>query len=295
MMFTGNWMRKSMLATAGAVVVMGVGSGASAQLIPGEKIGAHITDPGFTGVTQFDGWLAQRFQDEELDIYLSTLSEAYNQNVARYPGTGPWSNPIPSYQGSPGHDARITKVANGATPQSGVYPGSNSLYFSGHSLDQNAKGATIAISDPTPVLDLAKVVFQIEIGEYAVLDFWDGDGDFTTKSYPTLNYNDGDQRLDPTVALRVHREPTGGKFQPPSKPGEPEPPAQDLYNNTYWLEWDLSGIADITSFEIRLTAVEHAQVWAMRLDQFSVIPEPTSLGLAGMAGMLLLTGRRRRT
>jgi len=189
-----------------------------------------------------------------------------------------------SKTGSEGHDAGLVKLTNGSG--GGAFPSSSSLYFGGMSDARNNYNGTLAVIDTTPVSGLANVVFQIQIGEIWGYDFWDGDGDGAS-DLPLLSYNGGAQNLPATYAAITHQI-QNDTYDTPT--GE-----EPVYINTHLLQWDLSSVAEpITEFSISFSGVQHAQVYAMRLDQsdtFSVVPEPAALGLCGI-GMLLL--RRRR-
>ena len=74
----------------------------------------------------------------------------------------------------------------------------------------------------------------------------------------------------------------------------------------YLLQWDLSGVAEtINAFSIQFTGVQHAQLYALQLDQSSVyspvvsaspVPEPSSFAaLAGLGAIGFAALRRRRS
>ncbi|MGE9294541.1 MAG: PEP-CTERM sorting domain-containing protein, partial [Puniceicoccales bacterium] len=83
---------------------------------------------------------------------------------------------------------------------------------------------------------------------------------------------------------------------------------EDVYINLYAYQWDVSDYDDISEISISFTAVEHAQLYALQLDQSSIdygttsmlpaaVPEPSTWALTAGAGVLafsLLLRRRRR-
>lgn len=271
-----------LVSSSAAIVTVGLlAAPAFGDFVPGQS----IADPALPGVTSFDGWMP--VWNEVNNAFTSTLSATYNPGYPGHPGSGPWPGPIASKQGSDGYDAQLSKTANGA--KGGPIPSGESLYFASSENVPNGLGGSVAVSDDTPVANLANVVLQFEIGEASGRDLWDGDNS-GEGDLPVLSYNGGTQQLQPTITTLVAKV-QNGTFTPPDTGVE-----APLYVNTYLFQWDLSGIAEpITSFSIEFSAVEHAQVYAMRLDQsdtYTPIPEPTMLSAA--AGALLLLGRRRR-
>ena len=235
--------------------------------------GQALTDPGLVGNTQYDGWIG--------------LTSSNYPGFGGFPGTSDWPGAIGSNRtadnqfnaAEPG-DAELVKVANGNG--GGPYLAGGSIYFGGFSADINNNGGTLAVTDTTPVDDLNNVVFQIQIGEAWTFDFLD-------EALPTLSYNGGDQQLAATTTLITERF-YNGTVDMPTGP-------EDVFINTYMLQWDLTGVAEpITDFSVEFTAVQHAQLYGLQLDQSDVytpVPTPGALACAAAAG-LIATRRRRR-
>ncbi len=79
---------------------------------------------------------------------------------------------------------------------------------------------------------------------------------------------------------------------------------EDVYINTYLYDWDLSAYSDITDFEIQWTGVQHAQLYALQLDQGSIytslnsdptaVPEPSTMILLGSCALFGIPAEIRR-
>lgn len=225
---------------------------------------AEVVDPGLTGVTQYDGW--------------DDLTAGNFPGYGSFPGSSPWPSPMGSNQPGSG-DAGFNKLSGNG------YAAGSSIYVGGFSSTPNTLGGTFAVADSTPVAGLETVVFQLEIGEAFGFDLFDD-------ASPTLSYNGGSQALTATPVLVDQIQ--NGTFTNPVT-GQPEP----VFINTWLFEWDLSGVVDpIDSFQVSFSAVQHSQIYALRLDQsdtLRLVPEPASLGLMGLgAASVALIYRRRR-
>lgn len=206
-----------------------------------------------------------------------------------FPGASPWAGPLAS---SSPNDAELVKVSNGTG--GGPYPATDSMYFGGFDGSANVNGGTLAVRDATAISSLMTVVFQIEIGEAFTYDFFN-------HGLPTLSYNGGNQGLAATYSS-VYEKVFNGTILMPTGPGGTDQ-EEPLYNNTYALQWDLSGIAEpISSFSVQFTGVQHAQLYDISLHQSdalhsasilpAAVPEPGVVGLLGLSALGLL--RRRR-
>jgi hypothetical protein len=237
--------------------------GALAQAAP-----MTITDPGLPGNTQSDYWSN------------ANLGAAANPGYGSYPGNGPWPGPIESGTPNVGTDgdATLHKVADGAA--GGPFPATASIYMGGASFTPNLLGGTLAVRDATPLPELTKIVFQLQVG-----------GAFGHVFYndvlPVLNYNGGSQALvaDSVEVLEIFDTLT------------PDPSGSETIKiSTYRMEWDVTGLG-ITSLEILYSGIQHHQLHQLRLDQTNyVVPEPSSVVLAalGLAGALVLAWTKRR-
>ncbi len=217
-----------------------------------------------------------------------------------FPGTTDWPRAIASQTGD--GTGQLTKVANGAG--GGPYPAGQGFYYGGFSPAHNFDGGTLAVT-AAAIGDVKTATFQITIGEAWKYDFKDG-------VLPTLSYNSGSQSLTATYSVLTDKV-FNGLIEMPSG-------MEEIYINTYALQWDLSAIVEpITELSVQWTAVQHAQIpttlptgpngqfvpgqTALQLDQSSeayafsvlppVVPEPTAVLLLAASAVAGLTQRRR--
>lgn len=241
---------------------------------------AAIQNANLGGTTSYDGW--------------ENITAANNPG---YPGFGDstaWPHPIESNAAGSG-DANLTKVANGTL--GAPSPLGASVYFGGFASNANAFGGTLGVNDATPLAGLSTLLFQIEIGE-GIAGY-----DFYNHAAPVLRINNGSAISANYFALLSTFQ--SGAFDIPGD--DPDLGAVPVFQNTYAYQWDIAGYlaanpGTINSLSIEFSGAQHAQVYALRLDQstavwnsLAVVPEPGSPILISAAFLGLgLTLRRRR-
>ncbi len=229
-----------------------------------------ITQPqaiNLPGSTDFDGWSNDG------------LINSANPGYPSFPGAAPWPAPIGSNVSGSG-DAVLNKTAGNA------YPSGASIYFGSFTLIANDYGGTLAVSDTTPLSNVQTLILQLQIGQSLGFDLVDN-------APPVLNYNSGTQALAPSYSAIWGSEQIG-TFTPPP----PDDGVQPLFANLRAFQWDLTGLGVITTFNITFDAVEHSQLYALQLDQGTVmavvVPEPATLSLVGAAAVAIAMISRRR-
>lgn len=252
-------MKKQFVCALGAALVAALAGSAHAAPM-------DLVDPALGGNTAFDQWTN------------AGLTSAANPGYGAFPGSAPWPGPIGS---SDGGDAVLERLAGGSSG-GGPFPSGGSLYFGSFVQVPNTDGGRVAIHDATPLADLENLVLQIQIGEASGWDFFED-------VLPALRI-DGGSAIAPTLALLLEQFDSG-TFEGPNGP-------EPVYINTYLLQWDLTGVAgSIGDISIAFNAVQHAQVYQLRLDQSDVyapVPEPGTL-LLTVVGLSVLAGVRRGT
>ncbi|MEM9346651.1 MAG: PEP-CTERM sorting domain-containing protein [Planctomycetota bacterium] len=234
----------------------------AAVLLTAADAESKITENDLTGTVQFDGWdvlsgiAGYGFEDVGPD---------FNGPVAPPNPSPTWPNPIGSMETGSG-DATLDRT-------SGTHwSASQSLYsFAGPS------GFTVG--DASAIANIETIVFTIAATAGS-----------SPSVAPVLDYNGGSQALAATVI-------PGGGFGTIDNPNSSSAPAVPVTATTY--QWDVTGLG-VTSFNLDWTAGSSVAVVALQLEQsdvFSVasgtvIPEPTSLALLGLGGLLM--ARRRR-
>ncbi len=220
-----------------------------------------ITEPKpitLPGSTDFDGWNQ------------SGLNNTGNPGFPGFPGSPPWPNPIGSNVTGSG-DATLNKVSGNA------YPAAASIYFGSFTLIPNKFGGRLAVADSTPLSGVKTIILQMQIGESLGFDLFGG--------LPVLNYNSGSQQISPNYSALWANEPNG-TFPVPGGGEEP------LFINLRAFQWDLTSLGPITNFNIQFSAVEHAQLYALQLDQGSImtviVPEPATISLILLVALALL-------
>lgn len=250
---------KTVMSIVGGLVLA---SSASAAFVPG----AALFNPPIAGNTQYDGWIS-----------MTTANYPGNPGhpgTSAFPAIGSNRTLSNTFNSTEAGDALLSKTSNGSG--GGAYIGSGALHFGGISATPNTFDGTIGVSDATPVANLANIVFQIQISQSF------GGFDFFNSVLPVLNYNGGTQNLAATTNFVVTTDATTLMGQP-------------SVITTYALQWDLSSIPSITSFSVDFGAVQHVDIYGVRLDQsdsYNLIPVPGAAAMLGMGG--LLAARRRR-
>jgi hypothetical protein len=184
------------------------------------------------GNTSYDGW-----KDLTRDYYIDY-------------GMGSWPSGISSNPPQIGA-AQLVKITGEA------YPLNESIYFPSMNLNQNELGGTLAIQDSAPLAGVRTIVLQVKIGESLLHDF------HTPSGYPLLKINQGGTLIGtpiaPSFSTQVDREPNGFYDEYP------------IYINTWAFQWNLDQGVTVDLFQIEFSAVTHAQVYALQLDQTSVL------------------------
>lgn len=260
-----SWLGVRLMKMLQPLLLAGVLMGLPVSAVPAAPM--TLSPYALGGTSESNGWL--------------TINGSIFPGTGSFPGTTMWS-PLGSTTGG---DAVLAKISNGTG--GGPYAASGSMYFGGFSGDPNVHGGTLAAQDLTPVADLSNIVFQIQIGEAATYDFYNGV--LPTLSYTTSSGTTGGLVATDTALLEQYFNGTV------TMPTGEEP----LYINTYALQWDLSGVSEeITAFSISFTGVQHAQLYAMQLDQNSTyvqaVPEPAGGMLLGLGSLLVVWRSRRR-
>lgn len=234
-----------------------------------------LIDPALPGSTQTDAWTS------------ANLIASANPGYGSFPGSSPWPGGIGSGTPNVGNagDAQLNRLGGG-TFGGGPFPSGSSLYFGSFDITANINGGKLGVADATPVANVANIVLQVQIGEATGYDF-------LNHVMPVLNFNGGSQALAATNAITLEQFDTGDTFPAPG--GD-----QPIYINTYLLQWDTTALGAITSFSVDFNAVQHAQLYQLRLDQsdvFQAVPEPSSVTLAGLAlaGVIGLAWKKRRS
>lgn len=204
----------------------------------------------------------------------STQGNWAGLTAANYPGyptffttSSPWPNPIAQTSGTGGMS--FNKTAGNGFPSNG-----GGIYSAG----TVPGGGSYAISAPTALSSLETVVFQLEIEGL-------GSNWAAVASGIVLNYNGGSQALTPSLSQLVATTPLPPQFGQPA--------------NRFFVahQWDLSSTPPISSWQLTYNAAEHSIARALQINQgdtYAAIPEPSTLGLIGLAAAGLAVAMRRK-
>jgi uncharacterized membrane protein len=223
---------------------------------------AQIVPVNLGGTSDSDGW--------------NNMNTYGFPNYPVYPGSSAWPQPMGSNMAASG-DAELQRMSGGTTT-GGPFPAEEALYFGSFRQVPNDLGGSLRIEDRTPVSGVKSVVLQIQIGEAEGYDFLSPSG------VPVLKINGQTLGRASMTPVRVNRY-QNGVFESPQT-GLDEP----VYVNTWGFQWDVSTLGAISSIQIDFSAVTHAQIYAMRLDQssaaltssvFAATSETRIIGLSG--------------
>lgn len=211
----------------------------AALVLTGAASRAQFYEFTFPGESSFDGW-------ENLNS--STFPYGW------FPGSAAWPGPVGSNAEGSG-DADLIRVAgaNGGGP----FFASDSLYFGGVNPTPNTLGGTLRVADATPVAGVRTIVFQIQTGEAYAHDF------HLPSGLPVLKLNGSTNGVVP-ASIAVLNRFYDGEFD------VDEDQSEAMFVNTWGFEWHLPE-GEVTSFAIDFSAVMHARIHRMRLDQSSAV------------------------
>lgn len=222
---------------------------------PGSTDGSYyipVSPPSPTASSFSEGW-------QQL------TKSAYSLTGYNFPGFGFWPDLVSQVGPNFGLN-KIHKVSNG--PGGGPFPATASIYYGGTSSVVNTAGGELAIQNSaTGVLSgLRTIVFQIDIGEAWLYDFYNGNA-------PVLTYytsTSGPHTVSATYSSH-YKEVYNGQVLMDGK-------MEDLNINSYAYQFAVTGT--VTSFSINFEGVQHAQFYGAGLQQFNestaenLLPEP---------------------
>ena len=205
----------------------------------------QVVNPNLGGTTSYDGW-----QD---------MLQPFYPGYGGFPGSQAWPAPINSNVSGSG-DAKLERLNGGEASRptitaGGPYPAQESLYFGSFEQIANQLGGTLRIEDTTPVANVRTVTLQIQIGEADGYDFHSPNG------APLLKINGQATARAPMTPVLISSFQNGTFFIPETEQEEP------VFVNTWGFQWDVSNLGTINTIQIDFSAVTHAQIYSMRLDQ----------------------------
>jgi hypothetical protein len=196
-----------------------------------------------SGASSFDGW--------------ANMTSANLFGYGGFPGISSWPGPIGSNV-ILSEDAELLRLA-GSPTGGGPFPSSGSIYFGNFDQITNALGGTLAVKDTRPLAGVRTIVLQVQIGEVLGYDFHHPSG------YPILRVNNSSELTQTTFTPVLVNRYQNGTFESPETGDEP------LYINTWAFQWNLAEGVEVSSFQIEFSAVTHAQVYALQLNQSSTL------------------------
>lgn len=246
---------------------------------------AAIQNPGLTGTVQTDQW--------DFTQVSNTVAIGSSVGTPLPYGKGNDTSPWPEKVGSNViiGDAEFTKTSGYgyvSTTGLGVY----SLIYSG--VVPNDPGGVFVASEANALSGLQTIVFQLDTSEAVGYDLHNN-------ALPTLSYTTsaGTTSNVPSDAAGFLSRTAIGSFTPedPNIPDGQPLPSYPIFRNNRIVQWNLTGLGSITSFEISFETVAHSLIYGARLDQSNVytavpVPEPATFGLLSLGGLLLV--RRKR-
>ncbi len=251
------------------------------------------------GNTKYDGWYNLTASQKTKTIHGVEQTIPGNSGYPGFMGsTNAWPSPIYSQLKSYGETSTVglQKTANGVA--GGPFPSGDSLYYGSFGSEPNTFGGSVGIFEDSPLADLNTILFQVQIGEAWTYDYFVDPVDGIQEPVLTLEYGDG---LSATIAADI------SELMLAAYNGTVEMPTgdEDVFINLYGYQWDVSDYSNISSFSIEFDAVEHAQLYALQLDQSSVdygttsmipqaVPEPGTWALIAGSSMLAIVLVRRR-
>jgi len=135
----------------------------------------------------------------------------------------------------------------------------------------------LRVSESTPVSGVKTITLQVQIGEAIGYGFVQPNG------APLLKINGGTTTHAPTYTKIVNTY-QNGTYDSPDTGEEP------VYVKTWAYQWNVGNLGNITSIQIEFSAVTHAQIYAMRLDQTSVLQSSNVFDASSPAPVLSLSG-----
>ena len=181
----------------------------------------------------------------------NTSYDGWENLTGNNPDTSGWPSGITSNTTQSG-DAKLVGISVGP------YPAWESIYFPSLTLNENELGGTLAVGESTPLAGVRTIVLQVKIGEGLLHDFHTPDG------YPVLKINQGGASIEPTFSKRLNQVPSGSYELSENE-------VYPIYINTWAFQWNLDQGVTVDLFQIEFSAVTHAQVYALQLDQTSVL------------------------